>query len=240
MDPVLYRTALIDTKSGSMSREWIRYFNQLGAGGDTSMFFKQPNYIKFNNTAADPNDGKIGNSLFAPGLNLVGINNDGTARKIQIWGGVTQNENWLGNTWAGKNTFSDPANIVFGPNFSNYTPRILGGAGSLITYNVSIKEARYIRIGPVVHFTLTIWFGIAGTGNTLTIDLPVPAVVTPPFGVNLVSGGLYLPTIGVNEVAFAYIGSGSPGVVNVLRHGSLNYPVSDGTQIFVSGTYPVA
>ena len=43
-------------------------------------------YIRFPHAYSDGNDGKIGNSMFAQGLNLVGINNDNTYRKIQIWG----------------------------------------------------------------------------------------------------------------------------------------------------------
>lgn len=63
------------------------------------------NAMKFTNTAADPNDGVIGTAPFAPGLNIVGINTDSTKRKINIWGGVTQNENNLGNFWLGDSYF---------------------------------------------------------------------------------------------------------------------------------------
>ena len=62
-------------------------------------------YIRFPHAYGDGNDGKIGNSMFAQGLNLVGINNDNTYRKIQIWGGITQNQNDGGNTWIGNSYF---------------------------------------------------------------------------------------------------------------------------------------
>jgi|GEM_PF-3433881 len=61
--------------------------------------------LKFSNTSTDTNDGRIGSGLFAAGLNLVGINSDSTYRKINIWGGVTQNQNDLGNTWTGNSNF---------------------------------------------------------------------------------------------------------------------------------------
>ena len=61
--------------------------------------------LKLSNPSSDTNDGRIGSSLFAPGLNLVGINSDLTYRKINIWGGVTQNQNDLGNNWTGNSYF---------------------------------------------------------------------------------------------------------------------------------------
>jgi hypothetical protein len=70
-------------------------------------FFK----IVHNTPYGDVNDGKIGNSLFAQGLNIVGINNDNTHRKIQMWGGITQNENGGGNLFTGNSVFSNTVRI---------------------------------------------------------------------------------------------------------------------------------
>jgi hypothetical protein len=64
-----------------------------------------------NTPYGDINDGKIGNSLFAQGLNIVGINNDNTGRKIQVWGGITQNENGGGNFFNGNTNFSQSVSI---------------------------------------------------------------------------------------------------------------------------------
>ncbi len=47
--------------------------------------------IKFNSIAADANDGKIGTSLFGPGLNIVGaatVSGDAT-RYLNMWGNLT-------------------------------------------------------------------------------------------------------------------------------------------------------
>jgi hypothetical protein len=70
-------------------------------------FFK----IVHNAPYGDVNDGKIGNSLFAQGLNIVGINNDNTGRKIQLWGGITQNQNDGGNSFAGNSSFGGTVRI---------------------------------------------------------------------------------------------------------------------------------
>ena len=61
--------------------------------------------LKFTNSSSDANDGRIGSGLFAAGLNLVGINTDSTYRKINIWGGITQNQNDGGNSWSGNSYF---------------------------------------------------------------------------------------------------------------------------------------
>src|SRR5206468_1314124 len=63
------------------------------------------NYLRFDQQAGNGDDGKIGNSLWYPGLNIVGINSDKTFRKIQLWGQITQNENSGTNTWGGINYF---------------------------------------------------------------------------------------------------------------------------------------
>jgi hypothetical protein len=45
--------------------------------------------IKIGNASADPNDGKIANGTFGSGLNIIGIDNDGT-RKTRIFGDIYQ------------------------------------------------------------------------------------------------------------------------------------------------------
>jgi trimeric autotransporter adhesin len=68
-------------------------------------------YIRFPHAYGDLNDGKIGNSMFAQGLNMVGINNDNTYRKIRVWGEITQQQNDGINTWAGENNFTGNINM---------------------------------------------------------------------------------------------------------------------------------
>jgi len=71
-------------------------------------------YLQFPHAYGDGNDGKIGNSMFASGLNLVGTNNDNTYRKIHLWGQITQQQNDGTNSWLGVNTFS--GNVGIGTN----------------------------------------------------------------------------------------------------------------------------
>ena len=68
-------------------------------------------YLSFPHSYGDANDGKIGNSQFAPGLDIVGINNDNTFRKVQVWGQITQNQNDGTNTWVGANYFNGNVGI---------------------------------------------------------------------------------------------------------------------------------
>lgn len=63
------------------------------------------NTLKFTNNSADGNDGVMGTAPFASGLNIVGINTDNTSRKLSMWGGINQYENYLGNYFAGRTEF---------------------------------------------------------------------------------------------------------------------------------------
>jgi hypothetical protein len=89
-------------------------------GGNTELTDGFSFKIVHNTPYGDINDGKIGNSLFAQGLNIVGINNDNTDRKIQLWGGITQNENGGGNSFAGNSNFSGSVRIGNVPTPAGY------------------------------------------------------------------------------------------------------------------------
>ena len=62
------------------------------------------NAIKLTNSSSNSDDGVIGTGTFAAGLNITGINTDATARKINTWGTIIQNENGAaeGNKLVGK------------------------------------------------------------------------------------------------------------------------------------------
>ena len=90
-----------------------------------SVYISGTNYLRFPHAYGDANDGKIGNSMFGSGLNLVGINNDNTFRKIQLWGQITQNQNDGTNSWAGTNYFS--GNVGIGNNSPSTKLQVAGG-----------------------------------------------------------------------------------------------------------------
>lgn len=91
-----------------------------------SVYISGANYLRFPHAYGDANDGKIGNSMFASGLDLVGINNDNTFRKIQLWGQITQNQNDGTNSWAGTNYFS--GNVGIGTNGPQAKLHVAGNA----------------------------------------------------------------------------------------------------------------
>jgi hypothetical protein len=92
-------------------------------------------YLKLTGGIGDVNDGKICNSHFAQGLNIVGINNDNTYRKIALWGQISQQENGGGNSWVGTNNFNGNVNIIgnMGIGTSNLTAKLNVVGNSLLT-----------------------------------------------------------------------------------------------------------
>ncbi len=76
-----------------------------------NVYISGSSYLQFDHSYGNDDDGKIGNSLFAPGLNLIGINNDDTFRKVQLWGEITQVENFGTNTWSGDNCFNGKVQV---------------------------------------------------------------------------------------------------------------------------------
>ncbi len=80
--------------------------------------------LQIPNLSANTDDGKIGNSIFAPGLNIVGINNDNTTRKLQLWGSITQNQNDLGNIFSGNTSIAGRLSVNAG---------VIQNSGAVIT-----------------------------------------------------------------------------------------------------------
>jgi hypothetical protein len=83
------------------------------------------NAMKLTNGSADANDGVIGTATFAAGLNIVGINTDGTNRKISTWGGFNQQQNDAGNFFLNNNYFQGVGNIYIGDAGATSNPSIL-------------------------------------------------------------------------------------------------------------------
>ncbi len=134
--------------------------------------------LKVPNLSANQDDGKIGNSLFAPGLNIVGINNDNTDRKIQLWGGITQNVNSSGNLFAGNTTFAGKLSVDGG---------VIQNGGATITttndlglYSTNSNWMRFVTNAAPIKFYTDFAIGSNATSGT-----PAMAISGSFLGVNV-------------------------------------------------------
>lgn len=123
---------------------------------------KLSGFLKFPSASGDADDGKIGNSLFAQGLNLVGTNNDSTYRKIQLWGQINQVQNNGTNQWVGANTFTGAVR------FSAFGSGLLSsdGSGNLFVSAVGASGANTVlRAASNGYLNIDNWIRVAnGTG----------------------------------------------------------------------------
>jgi hypothetical protein len=101
-----------DIQDNGTSAFFVRDDGRVGIGTTSpARALEVNNALKISNPAADQNDGVIGSGTFGTGLNIVGINSDNTNRKIRMWGGITQQENAGGNTFAGTTTFTGDVTV---------------------------------------------------------------------------------------------------------------------------------
>lgn len=152
---------------------------------------------------------------------LLGTLTDDGSNLLQIAGGVA---------------FGSPASISFGGNYQTWTPT-LTASGSMTITAITVQEARYLRVGPFVHFTLTVWCTLGGTAsNTIFVNFPVAAVI-PANALTAVSTGFFFPGAPAGEAGFGYAGASS---LVMTRSGGGNYPLLSGVQLFMAGMYRVA
>lgn len=147
----------------------------------------------------------------------------------------TTNVTFGGNPQFGSANFYSPSNLTFGSNYQAWGA-VVSASGSMTVTSLSIAAAQYIRIGPLVHFYFSGTFNLGGTAsNTLYITPPVASYNS---GIQLfVTGGIYLPGVVANEIGWAYVGS---GFITFTRTGASNFPLVNGANLSVSGTYRVA
>jgi hypothetical protein len=118
---------------------------------DGSIRLTGTNYLKAGVSAgqSDDNDGKIGTDIFDEGLNIVGVETDGTYRKVKVWGEIDQNQNDGTNNFLGASTFAgavsagsytDALNVeaesslkVIRGRASTTTPSVLQGSGFTVS-----------------------------------------------------------------------------------------------------------
>ena len=129
-------------------------------------------------------------------------------------------------------TFPVAANIAFGSNWQSWTPTVTA-SGSMTISGVSVSEALYLRIGPIVHYKAYISLTTGGTAsNQITVSLPVAAVANAITSVaNAVIGPSY-----VHAVSFVYPAG---GVIQVFNSGLANYGLGS-IVLQMSGFYRVS
>ncbi len=132
-------------------------------------------------------------------------------------------------------TCSNAANMNFGGNWQAW-PASIAASGSMTVSAVTVDLARYIRLGPLVHFFFKANFNLGGTSSTtLYISLPVPAASLTDY--MLVVARLTFPNVVGNEVASGEVGG---GVISITRSGYAGMPLVNGVSLYLSGTYRVA
>lgn len=177
-------------------------------------------YLRFPHAYGDANDGKIGNSMFAQGLDIVGINNDNTARKIQLWGSITQNQNDLGNTWAGTNTFAGNINFQSSnPTLSAGSYMVIPGGAYFNSGTVYAEAAIQARGG--LHNDAAAYLELRGgttgkthlNGNLIFPDGTEQATASNSAHAKLVftSSGSWAVPVGVTTVYATLVGGGGGG-----------------------------
>jgi hypothetical protein len=76
-------------------------------------------------------------------------------------------------TIPGTLTVTTPANIVFGSNWVSWTPTVTA-SGSMTISSLTITDAQYVRVGPLVYFKLQFSCTLGGTAsNTIYATVPV-------------------------------------------------------------------
>ena len=183
------------------------------------------------------------------GTTLTGSNAEGTAAAthasganvlhILTAGAIAQLETDAGNallaaggTFGAPVGFSNPANIAFGSNWQSWTPTV-SGSGSMTVSGVTIAEALYLRIGPIVYYKAYISLTTGGTAsNQITVSLPVAAIANA-----ITSAGT--ATVGpayTSAISFIYPAG---GVIQVLNSGLTNFGLGN-IIIQISGFFRAA
>jgi len=213
--------------SAGGSDTWLRSLT-IASNGTVSM------YNLFINTSLDCANG-------AP-LFLNGVGNTFTAARIYTDGAnnlaidnQSGSNNWVNSlriSTAGAVAFPHPELLAFGSNFTNWTPAVSGG-GSMIASGVVVNDATYIRVGPLVHFELSITFQLTGAASTL-IAVSLPFTQYSPNS-QAVTGYLHTST-SAWSAAFAFTRGST---LFVEQSGETNFPLGS-TNLMVRGIVRVA
>ena len=172
------------------------------------------------------------------GTNQFWLQNTGTALFFNAYfGGAwnqTANISATNGYWTFQQvvTFSNSANINFGSNWQSWSPTV-AASGSMTVSSVTVSEALYLRIGPIVYYKAYISLTTGGTAsNQITISLPVAAIANA-----ITSAGTAMvgPSY-TSSISFIYPAG---GVIQVLNSGLSNFGLGNFV-IQISGFYRAA
>ena len=188
------------------------------------------NFMKFTNADSDSNNGKIGNSMFAPGLNLVGIIGTAAYRKIQLWGEITQNQNDGTNTFVGTNYFS--GNVGIGTTAPAYKLDVAGDV-SAKRYLTTMPAAIDAAATTTVDLSTGNVFSLKVAANITTLTLKNPPTQSATFVFKLSYSSSTAYTI-VWPTTFLWSGGTPPALTCVSGKTDILSIIFDGTNYYCS------
>lgn len=115
-------------------------------------------------------------------------------------------------TFTGSVAFSTPANISFGSGWQTWTPTITA-SGSMTVSSVTVQGAIYLRVGPIVYFTLEATFTLGGTASTTVY-------ISPPITIDNTAG------LTTTFIAYQYNGSTWSAAFGYCSSANVNFQVT--------------
>ena len=199
---------------------------QFTANAKNWQIYNRGNFDTPNNRLAIYSDGGVERLTILPSGNVgIGNANPGTLFSVGTLFTVDSSGNVV---------FGTPAGLSFGANWQNWTPTVTPG-GSMTVSGLS-GNAQYIRIGPIVHFYLTLGFTLGGTlSNQLAVSLPVSSA-----NVNLeaFASAITTPTTSFFN-CFSYVNTNASSMTVVYNYGN-NFSAAGSYVLYASGSYRCA
>lgn len=231
-EQVLYRTPLVDKTTGLLSREWIRFFQELSTGVSTVN-----NYITTNinqgqagNFPDDTGGCDISGDLLFTAFSQLAIDSPRLEQpKVDPASLMHDNPRSLPSIDVASLMHDNPQNTNC--LWQSWTPTVTG-SGSMTISGLTVAFARYLQLGSIVFFTLNISCTTGGTaGQDIQISFPInSSIVTDAIAIsgNGVPAGGSLQSL----VSFA-----SYGAQQFLARIVANWPAGAQTAIRLSGFY---
>lgn len=192
-NPVLYRTPIIDIKTGLVSREWVRYFESLN-----STVISITNVINTTGGSTSVFDDFTPVDVAGTITNALTLASDTPHLFDEFENSVDWSTSITQSSFDVTRLFDDNSpltNLYYGP-WQSWTP-IITGSGVMTVSGTSITAAKFMKFGNLLFFYLIVSFTLGGTAST---DVQI---TLPPFH-----------TLETISDAVAIYGSGIPNGLN--------------------------